>query len=385
VTLAAQISRLTPDPSPAVERAHVRAERRVLVPQKAQAARAFMHHLEQVRARLEPALHRLLDEAVEHARRAGGAGPAAVVTELRSVAMRGGKRMRPALAAAAFEAAGGADDDLVVQAGCALELFQAYVLIHDDWMDGSVVRRGEPSAHVSLARHFGDQALGNSMAILAGNLGSAMAHELVARLPVELAIQREIQNGFAEIHRELMYGQVLDLTGEYPDLASVERAGLLKTGCYTVRFPFFMGAMLAGASSDTRALLDAIATSLGLAYQLRDDWLDFFGVPEVLGKPVGRDLRNRRRTTMTMYLEEDPEGRELLSDVYRAHDRGTQALDQAIQSLLDWAHRDGFRQRMEEKIEALVREAHAAIQGRFPEPMRTVLHGAIEVLAHRSS
>jgi geranylgeranyl diphosphate synthase type I len=252
-------------------------------------------------------------------------------------------------------------------------------------MDGSMARRGEPAAHVSLARYFGDQTLGNSMAILAGNLGSAISHQLVAGLPVGPTTLREIQDGFAQIHHELMYGQVLDLTGEFPDLAAVERAGMLKTGSYTVRFPFAMGGLLAGASRDTHASLEAIASSLGLAYQLRDDWLDFFGSPEVLGKQVGRDLYNGRRTTMTMYIEEDPEGCELLRAVYLAHACGGQTLDHAIQSLLEWAHRSGFERRMEERIDALVREAHATIRGCFPEPARTVLHGAIEVLAHRSS
>ena len=85
---------------------------------------------------------------------------------------RGGKRLRPALLAAAARACGRATDAAVIDAGCAWELLQAYFLVHDDWMDGDATRRGGPSVHVMLAARHRDDHLGASLAVLAYLFGS---------------------------------------------------------------------------------------------------------------------------------------------------------------------------------------------------------------------
>jgi geranylgeranyl diphosphate synthase type I len=250
-----------------------------------------------VDARLEILLARLL-------RSADAAGPAAqaVADEVASIVRRGGKRLRPALVAAGFRAVGGADagapSPAVVDVGCALELLQAYFLIHDDWMDGDEVRRGGPTAHVTLARAQGDAHLGAALAVLAGDLASAEAHRVIAELDAAPALVRDVAALFARMHGEVVLGQAIDLTLAADDEAAVERMHDLKTGSYTVRGPIALGATLAGAPADLRAALDAWARPVGVAFQLRDDLLGAFGEPALTGKPVGSDLRAHKRTAL---------------------------------------------------------------------------------------
>lgn len=233
---------------------------------------------------------------------AGAAGPPAraIADEVASLVNRGGKRLRPALVAAAHFAATGVErpPPPVVDLGCALELLQAYFLIHDDWMDGDEVRRGGPTAHVTLGRAFGGAHVGAALAVLAGDLASAEAHRVVAELAAPAEIVRDVAVIFVRMHGEVVLGQAIDLTLGADDEAAVERMHDLKTGSYTVRGPVALGAALADASADLRAALDAWARPLGVAFQLRDDLLGAFGEPSQTGKPVGSDLRAKKRTAL---------------------------------------------------------------------------------------
>lgn len=164
-------------------------------------------------------------------------------------------------------------------------------------MDGDEVRRGGPTAHVTLGRAFGGAHVGAALAVLAGDSASAEAHRVVAELaaPAEIRV-RDVAVIFVRMHGEVVLGQAIDLTLGADDEAAVERMHDLKTGSYTVRGPVARAA-LADASADLRAALDAWARPLGVAFQLRDD-LRAFGEPSQTGKPVGSDLRAKKRTAL---------------------------------------------------------------------------------------
>ena len=219
---------------------------------------------------------------------------------------RGGKRFRPALLAASWVACGGGEGDAaepelpqaVLDAGCAWELLQAYFLIHDDWMDGDDTRRGGPSVHVQLAAHHDDAQLGAASAILAGDLACALAHRILLEADAPADVVRAASAAFARVHEEVVLGQAIDLTLAAADRAAVERMHALKTGSYTVRGPLEVGAVIARGSSDAHAALDRYARPLGVAFQLRDDLLGAFGDASATGKPVGGDVRSRKRTAL---------------------------------------------------------------------------------------
>jgi geranylgeranyl diphosphate synthase, type I len=222
---------------------------------------------------------------------------------LRSLVMAGGKRLRPAFCFWGFVGAGGdRDDPVVVDAGAAFELLQAFALVHDDVMDGSATRRGFRTAHLAFAdRHQLEvwrgegRRFGEGVAILIGDLAHVYADLLLRDVP------REVLAVWDELRIELNVGQYLDILGTArgdtdPDAA--RRIARYKSGKYTIERPLHVGAALAGRYDELGPALSAYGDPLGEAFQLRDDLLGAFGEGTVIGKPVGDDLREGKPTPL---------------------------------------------------------------------------------------
>jgi len=221
---------------------------------------------------------------------------------LETLVLAGGKRVRPAMAYWGFIGAGGsADDDAIFNLGAALELLQAFALFHDDVMDGSLTRRGAPTAHVrSIDAHkangWGGEArrYGESVAILAGDVSLVLSDVLLHD------VNAEVRSLWNDLRIEVNLGQYLDVVGtargDVP-LETAERIIECKTARYTIVRPLQMGAALTGRT-DLESQLGRIGTPLGIAFQLRDDMLGAFGQTELTGKPVGDDLREGKPTPL---------------------------------------------------------------------------------------
>jgi geranylgeranyl diphosphate synthase type I len=220
--------------------------------------------------------------------------------------LRGGKRLRPAFAYWGYRGAGGVDSDEIVAALSALELVQASALIHDDLMDRSDTRRGEPAVHRRFeARHTargwrgGAAAFGDSAAVLLGDLTLVWSDGLLHSSGVAVQDLARARPVFDEMRAEVMVGQYLDVLTQATGDTSVERAGMVaryKAAKYTVERPLLLGAALAGAAPAVSAAYSAFGLPLGEAFQLRDDILGVFGDPAETGKPAGDDLREGKRT-----------------------------------------------------------------------------------------
>ena len=308
--------------------------------------------------------------------------------------LRGGKRLRPAFCYWGWRGAGGADTDEIVSVAAALELFQAAALIHDDVMDDSDTRRGQPAVHRRFAAmHRGNGWLGASDdfgvagAILAGDLCLSWCDELYAGsgLATErLAAGRAV---FDRMRTELMCGQYLDMLEQVLASTSVERARhviLYKSAKYSVQQPLLLGGVLAGAPADLLSSYDDYGRFLGEAFQLRDDVLGVFGDPGETGKPAGDDLREGKRTVLVAATLErcspaqaalvrrtlgdphlDAAGvarlRELITD--------TGALD-VVESMID---------------DCSARARRALASASLGEPARAVLEGLVAAATARSS
>jgi geranylgeranyl diphosphate synthase type I len=226
---------------------------------------------------------------------------------LRRLVSSGGKRLRPAFCLAGLVGAGGdPSEPLALDAGGALELLHTFALVHDDVMDGSDLRRGEPAVH----RHFADQhaaagwrgeprRFGEGIAILVGDIAYVYADQLAGRCVRHAgAVLAAIWD---ELRVELCVGQSLDLLGtaaRRADLATASRIANYKSGKYTVERPLHFGAALAGGGAALADSLSAIGLPLGEAFQLRDDVLGVFGDADATGKPVGDDLREGKPTAL---------------------------------------------------------------------------------------
>jgi geranylgeranyl diphosphate synthase type I len=333
-----------------------------------------------VRRAVEARLGSLLDAAVDDVRPCGPDAVAAI-DAIRALCMRGGKRFRPVLVAAAFEACGGGGgglDEAVVLAGAAIELLQTYLLIHDDWMDGDDVRRGGPSVHAMLRGAYGDVAAGDAAAILAGDYASALAQQALLAMPLPADRVVAAARAFASVQREVITGQLLDMRGS-PDVESTHD---LKTGSYTVRGPLAIGAILAGASAEQRAALERFAAPLGVAFQLRDDLLGTFGDPKATGKPAGNDVRRGKRTALVAALAEDADARPLMERAFGA----ANATDADVAALVARMEASGARARVEARLRELLaraeRELEAAPLGALG---KSWLLGAVRALGERDS
>ena len=220
----------------------------------------------------------------------------------------GGKRMRPAFCYWGWRGAGGADGDAVVAAAAALELLQACALIHDDVMDGSDTRRGQPAMHSRFAAlhrgeewHGDPEAFGVSAAVLLGDLCLIWADEMLNTSGMAPGALLRAQPVYDEMRVELMAGQYLDLLEQALGGGTVEsalRVARYKSAKYTVEKPLHMGAALAGAPPEVFAGYSGFGLPLGEAFQLRDDVLGVFGDPRQTGKPAGDDLREGKRTAL---------------------------------------------------------------------------------------
>ena len=224
----------------------------------------------------------------------------------------GGKRIRPTFAWWGWRGAGGdpggADTGAVLRAISALELVQACALVHDDLMDHSDTRRGNPTVHVEFAgRHRRDrwegpsENYGAAAAILLGDLALAWADDMLDESGMTEVQRSRVRPVWAAMRTEVLGGQFLDSWSQASGDASVEaamRVNRFKTAAYTVERPLQLGAALAGAPAGLIEAYGGFGADVGVAFQLRDDLLGVFGDPGVTGKPAGDDLREGKRTLL---------------------------------------------------------------------------------------
>jgi geranylgeranyl diphosphate synthase type I len=276
--------------------------------------------------------------------------------------LAGGKRLRPAFCYWGWRAAGGADCPEIYAAAASLELLQASALVHDDVMDASDIRRGQPAVHrhfaslfaaggPSPAAHRGPAAhrraahpsapgqsgtadqFGVGAAILIGDMLLSWTGELYHASGLSPGILSRGQPALNAMCTEVAAGQYLDLLSQVSRSTSVRaalRVMTYKTAKYTIERPLQLGAALAAAaetskiaddsslvSGDRRpsAVIEATAAGieatctqyglpLGIAFQLRDDLLGVFGDPARMGKPVSGDISEGKRTVLMALARE---------------------------------------------------------------------------------
>jgi geranylgeranyl diphosphate synthase type II len=198
----------------------------------------------------------------------------------------GGKRIRPVLALMCYNAFC-QDVEKVLPAALAIEIYHNHTLLHDDLMDHAEVRRSRPTVHVKWDANT---------AILSGDTMLIMACRFMQQ--TDAVRKSEMMDLFIRTMDEICQGQQYDMNfenradvteTEYIEMIRLKTSVLL--GCAAK-----MGALCANASeTDAQALYD-FAMNVGLAFQLRDDYLDVYGDPEVFGKAIGGDIRCGKKT-----------------------------------------------------------------------------------------
>jgi geranylgeranyl diphosphate synthase, type II len=238
-------------------------------------------------------------------------------TIIRDYVQRGSKGIRPAICIATCAAFGGAIEK-ALHTAAAIELFHNAALTHDDVEDGSTLRRG----HATL-----NAELGNALAMNAGDALNILAiRSLVANegnLDVKLA--KLVFHEFSQMAMETVEGQAMELGWIRDNVLGLEqddylRLVLKKTCCYTCIYPFRMGALLSANKSIDVESFNDLGLYLGVAFQIRDDWLSLCGSHTRFGKETFGDIWEGKRTLVLMHTLTycDPDDRQWIEAFFRS-------------------------------------------------------------------
>ncbi len=263
--------------------------------------------------------------------------PAALVEAMRYSVLDGGKRLRPMLVLAAYEAVAGVShaNAAALRAACAVELIHAYSLVHDDMpcMDNDVLRRGKPTVHVQF---------GEASALLAGDALQALAFELLTPLDdsVSCTTQARLCALLARAAGSagMAGGQAIDLAsvGVHLSEHQLREMHQLKTGAL-LQGSVMMGAHCAQPEAHALRALEAYGAAMGLAFQVVDDILDVTADSATLGKTAGKDADNDKPTYVSLMGLERSQAyaQDLLAQALAALDASKLTNTQALRALAD--------------------------------------------------
>jgi geranylgeranyl diphosphate synthase, type II len=218
---------------------------------------------------------------------------------MRDYPSRPAKGMRPFLCVTACRAAGGEEGKALLTAAC-IELFQHWILIHDDIEDGSELRRGKPALHrvytEALALNAGDALHARMWGALLANRTSLGADRTL-----------EVMKEFSRMVNATTEGQHMELgwvQGKRWDLGESDYYEMCtrKTSWYTVASPCRLGAIVAGADKRTLEGLKGFGLKLGVAFQIQDDALNLVGDSRKLGKTKSDDILEGKRTLILLHM-----------------------------------------------------------------------------------
>lgn len=298
-----------------------------------------------------------------------------------------------------------ARDPRVQNLGVALELYQGAALVHDDIIDRSDVRRGRPSAHIRLAStHAANGFTGKSTeygrdgAILLGDLLLAGADFALSQSISDMSSGNgsDLMRQYAAMTGEVAVGQFEDMRASYIPLDHLRvtaadnqlldaalRVVRIKSARYSVVNPAVLGALAVGGGEDVTRALTAVLEPAGIAFQLRDDALGAFGLPEETGKPTGIDILEGKRTALLALTLESapPSARNYLASAY-----GKESLtDEEVLSVKEILETYGMKAH-EEKIALLVNSALKELENSgLAETSNELLAYLVDLLTRRQS
>jgi octaprenyl-diphosphate synthase len=280
----------------------------------------------------------------------------------------GGKRLRHILVMLSCRLFGEAGDS-AIQLAAVTELIHTATLVHDDVIDTADMRRGKPSANVLW---------GNHTSVLAGDWLYMQAFQIALRqrnfrvLDILIGLTQMMVEG--ELLQLERIGRIDINEADYMELVDRKTASLF-SACARV------GAIAGGAQEAQETRLGEFAWSLGMAFQLVDDLLDFTSREKILGKPVGNDLREGKVTLPLIYALQDagPADRALVEAVLE--DRGYDRVP--LSRILDVIERHNGFDRARDRALLFTRRARAIIQ-EFPDsPYQRGLAAVTDLVTER--
>lgn len=265
----------------------------------------------------------------------------------------GGKRVRPLLCLLACRLY---SDNIAtaLPIARALEVFHNFTLLHDDLMDKSPIRRGQPTVY----RKWNDNT-----AILSGDAMSIEAYRSLEGIENPQLLFKVLPF-FNKMAIEICKGQQYDMdfeerehvsVAEYIEMIRLKTAVLLGAALR-------LGALAAGAYDSDAQILDEVGQALGLAFQIQDDYLDVYGDEKTFGKPIGGDIMNGKKTLMLLYTQAKLE-REDRVELDRLMQLGQEHKEERISGVRRLYDKAGTPIYAQHEIERLTQEALTKLRG----------------------
>ena len=265
----------------------------------------------------------------------------------------GGKRVRPLLCLLACRLY---SDNIAtaLPIARALEVFHNFTLLHDDLMDKSPIRRGQPTVY----RKWNDNT-----AILSGDAMSIEAYRSLEGIENPQLLFKVLPF-FNKMAIEICKGQQYDMdfevrehvsVAEYIEMISLKTAVLLGAALR-------LGALAAGAYDSDAQILDEVGQALGLAFQIQDDYLDVYGDEKTFGKPIGGDIMNGKKTLMLLYTQAKLE-RDDRAELDRLMQLGQEHKEERISGVRRLYDKAGTPIYAQHEIERLTQEALTKLRG----------------------
>ncbi|EQD59831.1 geranylgeranyl pyrophosphate synthase, partial [mine drainage metagenome] len=229
-----------------------------------------------------------------------------IVQLIRTFTLSGGKRLRPIFTVTGYSLFS-KPNNRIYRAALSTEISQTYFLIQDDIMDQSLVRRGRPTFHIDVhnimySGQEGLQRQSESIAIIASDMADSYCHQvlLASGFTPDLLVKANLE--LTSIFETTGHGQLIDVNSSTVDdfhIRDLIRVHLWKTARYTIEGPLMIGAILSGTSRKIQKL-SQFGYSLGLAFQLHDDYLGLFGDEKTLGKSAKSDINEGKKTLLIL-------------------------------------------------------------------------------------
>lgn len=349
--------------------------------------------LQRATERVAPRLCEFFDHAVAHATVLGSSYER--LWRVAQEQVQGGKLIRPAMFICALEAYTGRDaDDEALELAVSIELLHFSFLLHDDVIDGDLVRRGKPNFIARIAAEGPDTVLederlrwARSAAILMGDLLLSAVHRTMTLIDVPDAVRLELARLLEDTITTSVAGELVDVELSNgvarASMETVLETSARKTAAYSFAFPLRAAAILSGAGSRAHHVLSRAASHLGLAFQLQDDLMSVFGDETSHGKDFCSDLREGKVTALIAHARTADEWDEIRSALGRPD--LTRADAERIRELLAAS---GAAARVDSLIEGELRRLEETLDqasGVLPAGVADLVRVTAEVLRGRSA
>jgi geranylgeranyl diphosphate synthase, type I len=292
-----------------------------------------------------------------------------------------GKMIRATIIIKAYQAVGG-DPDLITAAAAGIEYGHLASLVHDDLIDGDLVRRNQPAVWAAFgvpqAIISGDMLFFSAFHSLAHCWPAIPADRIVRAL--ECVARAGIDTCFGASLEMVLTGCLVAPVDSYLKMAAGKTGSLIRGAAEG-------GAILGGGSDEQVAALRDYGDNLGIAFQIVDDLLPYISDEETLGKSVESDIRNRRSTLPALIAahDSDEESRVLLTEVFDAELTSAADIERAHRLMLECIARTGAIDKARHLADGYCTTAAAALEALSENKATQTLRLLIEAVRGRNS